>query len=222
MGLHVAGHDVGDPMPFWQAYAQGFPHTIRCYDLAPRGDPHALTSAEAWRSKIINSRLTRHQCEAMAERAKSTSLWGTVEADADLTAADPSARDGLFTSAAQFYWHFFRPERIPGVAVAKVHKVLHHKRPALYPILDSKLKKLYRPFAVTWCTYLGHLEVTIKDSPPYWAAFRDDLVRGYDCLDRCRARLARDDDETVRLMADLTGLRLLDIVAWMVANGAAG
>ncbi len=159
------------------------------------------------------------QCKALAERAKSTSLWGTVEADADLATADPSARDGLFVNAAQFYWHFLWPERIPRVSVAKVHKVLHHKRTALYPILDSKLRKLYRPFANTWRTHLGHLEVTINDSPPYWAAFRDDLIRGYDCLDRCHARLATDDDETVRLMADLTVLRLLDIVAWMVANG---
>ena len=33
---------------------------------------------------------------------------------------------------------------IPGVSHAKASKLLHLKRPALFPILDSKLMALYR------------------------------------------------------------------------------
>jgi hypothetical protein len=103
--------------------------------------------------------------------------WASVPADADLAATDPTAPDGLFARAAGLYWAFTWPDRISGVAVAKVHKILHIKRPGLYPILDDRIKRLYKPCAVTWPAHLHYLRgVTATDSPPYWAAFREDLV----------------------------------------------
>lgn len=45
-------------MPIWRQYAEDYPRTIREYDLEDPGDPDVLTEAEAWRSRIINSRLT--------------------------------------------------------------------------------------------------------------------------------------------------------------------
>jgi len=63
---------------------------------------------------------------------------------ADLADADPAAPAGLFASTAKLYWAFTWPERISGVAVAKVHKIVHLKRPGLYPILDEHIKRLYR------------------------------------------------------------------------------
>jgi hypothetical protein len=104
------------------------------------------------------------------------------------------------------------------VAVAKVHKILHLKRPGLYPILDDRIKRLYKPCAVTWPQRLPYLEgVAAGDSPPYWAAFREDLIRNHDPLEVYRTRLADDDKETIRLMAELTRLRLQDIIAWIIA-----
>lgn len=41
--------------------------------------------------------------------------------------------EGLFADTAGLYWSFTSPARIKGVAVAKVHKILHLKRPGLYP-----------------------------------------------------------------------------------------
>lgn len=216
MSLRVCEHVVGDPMPMWRRYAQNYPRTICEYDLCASGDPDVLSGAEAWRSRIINSRLTRVECDQVVQRARSAP-WASVPAGADLADADPSVPDGLFAGMARLYWSFTWPERIHGVAVAKVHKVLHPKRPGLYPILDERTKRLYRPYAAAWPDRLRRLGgVTIADSPPYWAAFRDDLVRNRDQLERYQLHLGQDEDETVRLMARLTFVRLQDIIAWMV------
>jgi Family of unknown function (DUF6308) len=140
-----------------------------------------------------------------------------VPNDADL--ADAAVASGLFTKMARLCWHFTWPEQIHGIRVAKTHKVLHPKRPALYPILDAQLKRLYALQAAVWLYQLEHLEgLTTADSPPYWAAIRDDLVIGHDSLERYRIRLAESDDPTLRSMAQLTRLRLLDIIVWTVAT----
>jgi len=219
MGLYIAGVKVDDPMTIWQGYGRSYRRTIREYDLGGRGDPHHLTADEAWRTRIIHSRLTRSECEELVARAAQPRCpWRDVPDDADLSGADPVARDAVFDKATSLYWHFTRPKRIHGIRVAKVHKILHIKRPALYPILDDKVRDLYRDNAKPWVDELGRLEVTIEDSPPYWAAIRHDLVRNKAPLDEYRRDLATDADETVRLMAQLTDLRLQDIVAWQVAG----
>jgi hypothetical protein len=203
----------------WHQYARNYPRTIRDYDFGAPGDPHVLTEAEAWRSRIINSRLTRSECSQVVRRALAAP-WVSVPAGADLTDADPSKSDGLFADAAQLYWSFTGPERIPGAAVAKAHKILHLKRPGLYPILDQRVKRLYQPYAAQWVGRLSHLGgTTPADSPPYWSAFRDDLVRNCDLLRTYQAQMTGDEDEVVRTMAKLTCLRLQDIIAWMVAAG---
>jgi hypothetical protein len=218
MSLHICQHTVDDPMPMLRQYARNYPRTIREYDLGDVGDPDVLTEAEAWRSRIINSHLTYGERDEVVKRAASAP-WASVPAGADLVDADPAVPAGLFASMAKLYWAFTWPERISGVAVAKLHKILHPKRPGLYPILDERIKSLYKPCAAAWTERLRHLEgITANDSPPYWAAFRDDLVRNRDLLEDCKIRLAEDEDETVRLMAMLTCLRLQDIIAWMIAS----
>lgn len=219
MSLRICRHTVDDPMPMWRNYARDYPRTIREYDLADPGDPDVLTEAEAWRSRIINSRLTYAERDQVVARA-ACAPWDSIPAGADLADADPAAPDGLFASAARLYWAFTWPERISGVAIAKVHKILHPKRPGLYPILDEHIKRLYGPCAAPWTERLGYLDgITANDFPPFWAAFRDDLVKIRDVLEACRTALADDEDETARLMARLTCVRLQDIIAWIIASG---
>ena len=43
------------------------------------------------------------------------------------------------------------------------------------------------------------------------------MFRNHDPLEAYRTQLAADDNETVRLIAKLTRLRLQDIIAWMIA-----
>jgi hypothetical protein len=191
MGLCIAGRTVDDPMTIWREYARSRPRTIRDYDLGGRGDPNYLTAREAWRSRIINSRLTRSECDELVARAAEPGCpWRDVREDASLSGADPAAQGGDFDKAARLYWHFTGPDRIQGVRVAKVHKVLHIKRPALYPILDDRVRNLYRESARPWVDQLVRLQVTIEDSPPYWAAIRQDLVCNEARLDAYRRELA--------------------------------
>lgn len=216
--LRVAGQMVPDPVMMWRRYAMTYGATLRGYDFGLVGDPNKLTADEAYQSRRINSRITRTESEQLAQRALNAA-WHQVPNDADLADADPAEPVGLFAEMARLYWRFTWPEQIHGIRVAKVHKVLHPKRPALYPILDAQLKRLYGPQAARWLDQLEHLEgLTMADSPPYWAAIRDDLVIGHDSLERYRIRLAESDDPILRTMAQLTRLRLLDIVAWTVAG----
>jgi hypothetical protein len=221
MALRIAGTTVDDPMPIWRAYALLYAETIRGYDLRPPGDPNVLTPEEAWCSRIIGSRMSRRERNELVRRAAEPDCpWGDVRGDADLADADSAATGGDFDHAADLYWYFTSPERIRGVRVAKVHKVLHVKRPGLYPILDKRVCNLYRDYAKRWVGELARLRVTIRDSPPYWAAIRNDLVFNGPQLHEYRQELSASDDEKAMLLAQLTNVRLQDIVAWKVAPRA--
>jgi hypothetical protein len=164
-------------MSIWRAYAVLYANTIRGYDLRLLGEPNVLTSDEAWSSRIIGSRMaTSERDEIVTRAAEPKCPWNDVTEDADLADADPTAIGGDFDHAANLYWYFISPNPIRGVRVAKLHKVLHSKRRRLYPILDNRVRTLYRDFALPWVDELTRLDVTIKDSPPYWAAIRDDLI----------------------------------------------
>ena len=124
IGLEVAGHDVADPMALWRGYAAVHATTLRDYDFQPPGAPEVLTAPEAYRSRIISSRMTQAESRELAQRAAGAP-WEDVPAGADLAEADPGSGSGLFAGMARFYWHFTWPEPVTGVRVAKVHKALH-------------------------------------------------------------------------------------------------
>jgi hypothetical protein len=174
---------------------------------------------EAWRSRNIGSRLTLAERDALVKRADEPGCpWDAVPAGADLADASPAVPDGLFARAAELYWHFTCP-RMDGIRAAKVHKILHIKRPALYPVLDSKVKGLYDDQARPWITRLGQLGVQPGDSQPYWAAIREDLLGNRTGTAACRDELAADSDPVVAAMAVLSTLRLQDILTWYLATG---
>src|SRR5579859_7515016 len=106
MSLNVANTIIDDPMPIWHDYARRYPRTIREYDLGGRGAPNHLTADEAWRTRIINSRLTRSECEELVARAAEAGrLWHGIPDDARLLDADPAAQGEGFDKAAELYWH---------------------------------------------------------------------------------------------------------------------
>src|ERR1700684_528061 len=105
MRLHVAGDVIEDPMAMWRKYARRSGRTIRDYDLAEPGGPDALTAEQAWRSRIIGSRLTYRERDQLVERAVNAP-WASVPADADLADTDPATPGGLFARAAGLYWTF--------------------------------------------------------------------------------------------------------------------
>jgi hypothetical protein len=60
--------------------------------------------------------------------------------------AGQAQSDGLYDAASALWDHFWtdRPRR---VALAKISKVLYLMRPALFPILDRRLRSFYGPAA---------------------------------------------------------------------------
>jgi hypothetical protein len=215
--IRIACHDVDNPMVFWREYARQHWKTLRDYDRADAGQPNVLTAREALLTQVIKSRLTLREAEEL-ERSAVGAPWGGVSVAAALTDADPEVPDGLFAAGAALYWHFLWPERPRGIRVAKVHKVLHLKRRAFYPILDSHLRGLYKPCAVKWIEPLAHLgRLSLDDSPPFWAAIRHDLVKNQAELASYKPVLAADEDEHVRWLAELTDLRRQDILSWSIA-----
>ena len=213
MVLTVAGREISDPLQSWHDYAART-RTLAGYDLAGAGYPGRLTKDEIWRTRILSSRISHAECARLLERA-TTAPWQRVPANSDLADADPVQRDGLFDSAAALYWHFIIP-RERGLGPAKIHKMLHVKRPALYPVLDSRIRRLYAAQARTWVSRLP--EARSGDSVTFWAAIRDDLV---DAGNQAALRQYREDlragGHTARL-AGLPNLRLFDIIAWQTAQ----
>ncbi|MEV8026829.1 DUF6308 family protein [Cellulosimicrobium funkei] len=208
--MTVAGKTISDPFSELSEYARRYDGTVSKYDLRGSGDPDVLTPEEVARTRIIASRISNTESAWFVERGGSAP-WGGVPADARLADADPADNDGLYAAATALYEHFrlAAPRR---VAVAKIHKVLHLKRPGLIPILDSHLLTSY----ATGAALAARRHTKIGARRLYWAAIREDLIdeRNASALVDVRAKLAADGDIKVQGMSRLTDLRLLDAVAW--------
>ncbi|ANC31957.1 hypothetical protein I598_2420 [Isoptericola dokdonensis DS-3] len=208
--MTVAGKTIADPFKQLTEYAHRYSGTLTKYDLGGSGDANVLTADEVTRTRIIASRISATESAWFVERGRSAP-WSQVAADASLASADPAEPDGLYAAAIALYDHF-REAAPKGVATAKIHKVLHLKRPALIPILDSRLLAAYGPAAAEAARRHPDLGARRLN----WVAIREDLIDESNAraLTEVRARLAADEDATVRVMARLTDLRLLDAVAW--------
>ena len=208
--LKVAGQVIDDPFAELEKYATWNDRTITRYDLPGPGDPGRLALAEVERTKVIHSRIGGTEADWFVATA-GTAPWAAVPGDAMLADADPAEAGGLYDAATELY-DWFRGRR--GVSTAKISKVLHIKRPALVPILDSRLLKMYRVNA----TEAGrrHAEHARGAKRMYSAAIRDDLLEpgNVKVLAACRDQIEGSDAEQVQRLAGLSDVRLLDIVAW--------
>lgn len=107
------------------------------------------------------------------------------------------------------YTHF-RSSSPRGIGGAKVSKVLHLKRPAAFPILDSHLLKTYAVSA----RRQSRRHTARESKRLYWAAIRNDLIQNTPELAVLRQQLSEDSDHDVQALARLTDLRLMDICSW--------
>lgn len=182
--------------------------TIIRYDLPGPGDPTTLTRDEVARTRAVYSRISEQQLVWFVERATSAP-WPPT--DADLRHAEPNFRNGLYDQLEAFYRHFENgaPSR---VARSKISKVLHIKRPAAFPILDSKVTDVY----------LTHAERAVERYPrlkyrkaAYWVAIRDDLITNTESGALAELRAALGNAGTLGANLHLiTDLRLLDMLTW--------
>lgn len=205
--ITIAGGDVASPMSVLADYAEKFGGTLRNYDFKAPGDPSVLTREEIWATRIIHSRVGHAEATALAEASAGwASLWEALPVDAHIGHADPAVEGGLYDDMLNLYAEV---TEVRGFKMSKASKVLHAKRPHLYPILDSRLRYLYSGAAV----------VAAKEYPErgfkrmYWAAVRNDVVTNRDALHGLRGDLA-NADLPLSALADLSDVRLLDILSW--------
>lgn len=202
----VAGHRIDSPLDVVVGYATRFTGTLARYDFGNRGKPDVLTGEEIWSTRIIRSRVTyteRDQLERVA--AGCGPLWAAIPVDASMRDGDPSIANELWANMLDLYTRF---TEVPGIGMAKASKILHFKRPGLYPILDSRLAELYREMASE--TAEKYPELGYKRM--YWAAIRNDLLLNEQPMRALRAELSSVDSPFK--LSELTDLRILDILSW--------
>jgi hypothetical protein len=180
--------------------------TLCRYDLPGPGDPYLLTREELIRTRALRSRIRNAELDWFLDRA-SSAPWPPPEAD--LRQADPGVAGGLYDQLAALYEHF-RNAAPPGIAMAKISKVLHLKRPTAYPILDRKITSTYRHAAgQAALLYPGRGYKRM-----FWAAIRLDLITNTES--GALAALRRSLGGAARFQANsrVTDLRLLDMLTW--------
>ncbi len=168
-------------------------------------------------TRVVASRLSNKQLSGMVARAQGEAApWDRILEEADL--ADVEFEDEVWAAADRLYLHFLDP-KLDGVGPAKVHKFLHLKYPALYPVIDSELRRIYRNAQVT---------ITAARSEPNWRqrtwlAVRDDLRanRRAGVFDLLRDGLLSAPEPKRAHAGRVSGvsdLRLLDMLAWRAAS----
>ncbi len=187
--------------------------TVRYYDCAgtprpERSTAQRITLADLGRITLMNPKVSGPEAAALLGLEVGDNLWAAVPPDADLADADPAITGGLYDAASALH----SAHRLHGVKLGKIGKLLHLKRPALFPVLDRDLQCLYDTRATEQArrpelTFRGYKRV-------YWEAVRADLCawRQAGAFAALRGELVQD--ETRSGWAELTDLRLLDITAW--------
>ncbi|NCD17157.1 MAG: hypothetical protein EOL91_07560 [Actinobacteria bacterium] len=210
--LTVAGHTVEDPVSVFERYAKQYGRTLAEYDFAPQPDPDEIARQDAITTRIIASRISNAQAQQIVERARANrELLQAIPVEARLHDADPAETDGLYDAMSALHAAL----QGPGVRDSKVSKLLHLKRPSLYPILDSALARFYRQAARDAAA--RYPERGFRRMA--WAAIRDDVITNQEQLDALRPALAANPVLKARRVHELGDLRLLDILAWNTQHG---
>ena len=211
MTLHIAGREVADPMTIWADYARHQHRALERYDFPGVGEAGVLTPDEVWRSRAIRSRVT------YVERQELPGLWLTaggadLPSDARIHDADPLERGALYDRAQDVAKQFVARR---GVRYTKAYKVLHIKRPHLFPVLDARLRRLY---ADVEREYRRQNKALLPDDGfNYWGVIRSDVVDNEKALEEYREQLKAGSDLLPR-MATLSDVRLLDIISWRLGR----
>ena len=180
--------------------------TVHRYDLKGLGDPRVITLEEAARTRAVSSRLSNKHAAWFVARSQAAP-W--PHPDTDLAEADPSERDGLYDQMNACY-EYFHSDRPRDVDIGKISKVLHIKRPRLFPILDTEVRACYKQAA----------RRAARDYPArghkvmFWAAIRYDLIANRQCGSLAELRDTFASEPPLKVYSALTDLRLLDILTW--------
>jgi hypothetical protein len=202
-GLVVAAHYVSVEEARAKLGAYLRRGTVRRYDLGEDYEPSsadALSIDDVRRTWWVRSRIARRDREAWVELGR-TAPWHLVPRTRRLH--DDEAQ---LDRALALFIHFLGPQR----GIARVSKVLHLKRSAFFPIVDSRIGALYFPRVGA--------RLSRATLPAYWAAIRDDLLKpsNVEALATLRIWIGdrSDSEERYAQLRPLSDLRLLDIASW--------
>ncbi len=174
----------------------------RTYDCIPAADTSVLSGVDLTVAAGLNSRMNVDRVgalqaaadkvgECLNHLAKSPPFWELDRNELD----EPTSR-GTHEWWIGRAWYLLIRQADVGVAVT--HKTLHHKRPKLFPLLDSVTRR-HLPDGRAWATIHDDLASQAEG----WAQLETDFA----------ALIRRDQGEI-----ELTRLRLHDILLWLTAK----
>ena len=213
--ITVAGRTIGNPLAAVTGYLKEHPGTVTHYDfIAGTSGEVTAELIKATRMPWMASRISAREEAWFIERARSAP-WGLVAPHALLQDADAAQPGGLYDAASALWDHFWT-ERPKGVATAKISKVLYLMRPALFPILDRRLRSFYDPAAKAAARDVASRRPEFAACKRMtWEAVRRDLLSNQAALRELRGALGDIDCALAsEVSAKLSDLRLLDILAW--------
>lgn len=204
-GIHIAS-----PLSSLQAFCT---EEYAYYDGIPSRENNSIEPVDvlatvSMNSFVNNAEAVRRVHRGMAEHCNAH--LATIPVDADLAFSDAT----LLASVRNLLAAALDTR---GVLIPVATKVLHRKRRALVPMLDSVLIEHYRPGYVQKMQdkgTLGNLKHAYKRADiadramDVMALFRQDLLAAQDELAALRLYLAADG-------FDLTQVRILELLVWM-------
>ena len=177
------------------------PACLANYDFAGTSAPDGMDVSDIGR--MVGSRMVGMNASEAAEliRLGPNAPWHRVPIDARFEDAAPGS--SLFDAAMALLDHF---QSISGVKAAKATKLLSMKRPNLFPVIDDRVVTLYEVAAA------DHTEV----SHPTTVAIRNDVCdpATAHAMTTLRVALLCQGGTHANRLAQLTGLRLRDVVLW--------
>jgi hypothetical protein len=187
------GSDIVDPLSVVLGFLERW-H----FDVSPASESASFAESDLRRANRGGARISAAEIGAILGRRRAIErALGAIAADASLARAATSVP---WLPLRQLFEAF---ANIRGIGFSKMTKALHHKRPALIPMLDSVVQ-----------TYLQDDDLGVK------APFAEralGLVRGYKRdLDLNRAALRAVRLEIAGRGSGLTEVRILDLLIWSV------
>ena len=199
-----------------RALLAGYPRgTVAHYDLGgldrrTRAADDRGSLADLGRMLFLDPQLTGFDAQKLLAM-QAPALWAAIAVEADLADADPAQADGLYDAAVAVYESY---TALLEIASAKATKLLHLKRPALFPIVDAELRGLYDGRARECAARPEHRARGYQRM--YWGPVREDLLawREVGAFTELREWIATSAEPS---WAQLTDLRLLDMTIWSAA-----
>jgi hypothetical protein len=219
MSITIAGtHRVSEAKAVTALLSHYPKATVRHFDLGPASRPDEIDATDIGRLAVIEA-LELKTIEWILAQGL-TAPWHLVPMDARLEDATPGGT--LYAGAGALYEWF----RTTNVQDAKVSKLLHIKRPTFFPILDQLVRKLYEKAAIK--AHAATSAAFKRDQPKwdrlFWPAIGMDVAENKVALmtlrDRLRTRSKGRTEQAVfaRQLLQVTDLRLMDMIAWLICK----